>query len=175
MTCIHDYHQLINSLAAEITRVAKLHAATISCGPGCSSCCLAFSVLPIEAACVQEAIASLDRASRERLDRNRAKGDACCPLLIDDLCAIYAARPVICRTQGLPLVYVDAEREAIEVSACPLNFSDDFAFAPKHLLFMDEFNAILSELNRAWCRKQGLAPTRRIPLREIARLPPPET
>ena len=175
MTCINDYHRLLATLDAEIARIGARHAAALSCGPRCASCCLAFSVLPLEAACLREALGALPPTSREQLDRNLAEGDDRCPLLIDDLCSVYAARPVICRTQGLPLAYVDAEREAIEVSACPLNFSDDFAFAPKHLLFMDEFNAILSELNRAWCRKQGLAPDRRIPLREIARLPPPET
>ncbi|MFH1021584.1 MAG: YkgJ family cysteine cluster protein, partial [Pseudomonadota bacterium] len=163
-----EYHQLLTALDAEIARVAQLHAAAISCGPGCSSCCRPFSVLPIEAACLREAIASLDPANRERIDRTLAEDDDRCPLLIDDLCAIYAARPVICRTQGLPLAYVDAEREAIEVSACPLNFSGDYAFAPEGLLFMDGFNARLSDLNLAWCRTQGLNPDKRISLREIA-------
>ena len=173
MTCIHDYHQLIAALDTEIGRIGEMHGATLSCGPGCASCCLAFSVLPIEAACLREAIGALPLASQEQLDRNLAEGDERCPLLIDDLCSVYAARPVICRTQGLPLAYVDAEREAIEVSACPLNFPDEYAFAPENLLFMDDFNARLSELNRAWCREKRLSPDRRIPLREIACLTPP--
>jgi Fe-S-cluster containining protein len=168
MTCIHEYHQLLAALDAEIVHIAKMHAGAISCGPGCASCCRPFSVLAIEAACVREAVATLDTASREQLDRNLAEGDACCPLLIDDLCAIYAARPVICRTQGLPLAYVDEEREAIEVSACGLNFPDDHGFAPEDLLFMDQFNTRLAELNRTWCRKRNLDPTKRIPLRELA-------
>ncbi|MHB8150392.1 MAG: YkgJ family cysteine cluster protein [Desulfobulbia bacterium] len=173
MTCIQEYHQLIAALDAEIARVAQFHAATLSCGPGCASCCRPFSVLPIEAACVREAIASLDTANRERLGRNRAEGDERCPLLIDDLCAIYAARPVICRTQGLPLAYVDEERQAIEVSACGLNFPDDHVFAPEDLLFLDPFNIRLAELNQAWCSKQNLDPTTRIPLRELACSTPP--
>ncbi len=168
MTCIQEYHQLIAALDAEIARVAQFHAAALSCGPGCASCCRPFSVLPIEAACVRKAIGALNRASREQLDRNRAKGDNRCPLLIDDLCAIYAARPVICRTQGLPLAYVDEEREAIEVSACGLNFPDDHVFAPEDLLFLDPFNLRLAALNQAWCSKQNLDPTTRIPLRELA-------
>ncbi len=168
MTCIQDYHQLLADLDTEIARIGKVHAATLSCGPGCSSCCLAFSVLPIEAACLQKAITALPLTSQERLGQNLAQGDERCPLLIDELCRVYAARPVICRTQGLPLAYVDEERQAIEVSACPLNFRDDYAFAPESLLFMDGFNARLAELNRAWCRAQGLAPDKRIPLQEIA-------
>ena len=168
MTCSQEYHQLIAALDTEITRVAKLHAGALSCGPGCASCCLAFSVLAIEADCVREAIGALDTASRERLGRNLSENPERCPLLIDDLCAIYAARPVICRTQGLPLAYVDEEREAIEVSACGLNFPEDHGFAPEDLLFMDQFNTRLAELNRAWCHKRNLDPTKRIPLRELA-------
>jgi len=173
MTCLEDYHQLLAALDAEIVRIGALHAATISCGPGCASCCLAFSVLPIEAACLRRAIGALSAASRERLERNLADGSDRCPLLLDDLCSTYGARPVICRTQGLPLAYVDAEREAIEVSACPLNFPDDHAFAQESLLFLDGFNARLSELNRLWCLEKGLDPDRRIPLRETASLIPP--
>ncbi|MCX5865515.1 MAG: YkgJ family cysteine cluster protein [Deltaproteobacteria bacterium] len=174
MTCIQDYHQLIAALDAEIARIGEMHGATLSCGPGCASCCLAFSVLPIEAACLREAIGALPPTSRELLGCNLAESDNRCPLLIDDLCSIYAARPVICRTQGLPLAYVDEERQAIEVSACPLNFPDDYDFAPESLLFMDGFNARLSELNHLWCRTQALAPNKRIPLRALVCPVPPE-
>lgn len=168
MTCVQEYQDLLAALDTEISRIGEIHGATLSCGPGCASCCRAFSVLSIEAVCVQEAIASLDKARQERLGRNLAEDDDRCPLLIDDLCGIYAARPVICRTQGLPLAYVDAERETIEVSACPLNFSDEYVFAQESLLFLDGFNARLSELNRLWCLEKGLAPDRRLPLRELA-------
>ena len=173
MTLIQDYHQLIAALDTEIARIGEMHGATLSCGPGCASCCLAFSVLPIEAACLREAIGALPLPSQEQLGCNLTEGDDRCPLLIDDLCSVYAARPVICRTQGLPLAYVDEEREAIEISACPLNFPDEYAFAPESLLFLDDFNGRLSELNHIWCRTQGLDPDRRIPLREVACRTPP--
>ena len=168
MTCLEDYRQLLAALDAEIVRIGEIHGATLSCGPGCASCCRAFSVLPLEAACLRHAIGALPAVNQERLGRNLAEDDDRCPLLIDDLCGIYAARPVICRTQGLPLAYVDAEREAIEVSACPLNFPDEYVFAQENLLFLDGFNARLSELNRLWCLEKGLDPDRRLPLRELA-------
>lgn len=172
MTRIRDYQQLLANLDAEIARIGELHTPALSCGPGCASCCQSFSVLPLEAACLRETLVALPPASQARLARNLAAGDKRCPLLINELCSIYAARPVICRTQGLPLAYVDEEREAIEVSACPLNFPAEYPFAPESLLFMDKFNERLFELNRTWCRKHGLAPDRRIPLREIAHLAP---
>ena len=115
---------------------------------------------------MREAIAALISTSRARFARNLQEDR--CPLLMDNLCEIYPARPVICRTQGLPLAYVDEEHEAIEVSACPLNFPDGHAFTADNLLFMDQFNVRLSELNHAWCHEQGLLPDVRIPIRELA-------
>ena len=173
MTGTRDYHRLVAALDAEIARIREIHAATLSCGPRCASCCLAFSVLPLEAASLREALDALPPTIQDRLKCNLAAGNDRCPLLIDDLCCVYAARPVICRTQGLPLAYVDEEREALEVSACLLNFPDEYGFVPENLLLMDGFNARLSELNLAWCRAQGLNPSKRIPLREIACLTPP--
>ncbi|MDG4475788.1 YkgJ family cysteine cluster protein [Thiovibrio frasassiensis] len=174
MDCTQEYLQLITTLDAEIARVAQRHVATLSCGPGCASCCLAFSVLPLEAAWMRQAIAALPATDQEQLERNLTEDPDRCPLLLDDLCSIYAARPIICRTQGLPLAYVDAAREAIEVSACGLNFPDDHAFTLEHLLFMDPFNTRLAELNQAWCRKRTLDPPTRIPLRELACSTPPK-
>lgn len=174
MTCIQDYRQLIDSLDAEIDRIGELHGALLSCGPGCPACCLVFSVLPIEAACMRAAIGALPSVSRDRLKKNLPGDNERCPLLIDDLCSIYASRPVICRTQGLPLAYVDEERQAIEVSACRLNFPDDYGFVPEDLLFLDQFNLRLAEINQAWCRKQNLDPNKRIPLRELVCAPRPE-
>ena len=168
MTCIQDYHQLLTALDAETARIGALHTAALSCGPGCASCCQAFSVLAIEAACIREAIDALPAASREHLARTLAENPDRCPLLIDGLCSVYTTRPVICRTQGLPLAYVDEERQTIEVSACGLNFPDDHVFAPEDLLFLDPFNLRLAELNQAWCSKQNLDPTTRIALRELA-------
>jgi Fe-S-cluster containining protein len=123
---------------------------------------------------LRDAIDDLPAPSRARLGNNLAEGDDRCPLLMDALCSVYGARPVICRTQGLPLAYVDAERETIEVSACPLNFPDEYAFTQENLLFLDGFNLRLSELNVTWCREKGLDPERRLPLREIACPAPPE-
>ncbi|MBU4117838.1 MAG: hypothetical protein KJ555_03670 [Proteobacteria bacterium] len=174
MTCTQDYHQLLDDLDAEIARIAKMHGAAISCSPGCASCCLPFSVLPIEAACVLKAINAMPPDSRDTLGRNRTKDTDHCPLLIDDLCCIYAARPVICRTQGLPLAYVDEERETIEVSACPLNFPEEYTFTPEKLLFMNGFNTRLADLNLAWCREHGLTPDKRIPLKDILRSASPK-
>lgn len=133
--------------------------AMLQCGPGCTKCCIRFSLLPLEAALVLAALAATDFGGSDEAGR--------CVLLRDGLCAIYGARPLICRTQGLPLGYVDEEREAVEVSACDLNFADDYAFGYDELLLMDRFNTRLAELNGEYCEAAGLNPRQRIAIADL--------
>ena len=88
-------------------------------------------------------------------------------MLSDSRCRLYPWRPLICRTQGLPVAYIDTEREAVEVSACPLNFPDDYPFQEEDLLFLDQANSDLALLNSEYCRQHQLEATRRIVLTEL--------
>lgn len=132
----------------------------IGCRPGCSSCCLAFSVLPLEAAMLQQGITPAAAAAGRREEER-------CVFLSGGLCSAYQHRPVICRTQGLPLAYVDETLEQIEVSACPLNFAEDAVLEHEDLFFIDSFNERLASLNLLYCRRHGLAPMERIPLADL--------
>lgn len=137
----------------------------IACRPGCSDCCMAFAVLPLEAAFLAEALAGAPL--RQPLPEGAGQGQDRCGLLQDGLCRLYRLRPVICRTQGMALAYVDEERQAIEVSACPRNFPDDAPLDRDDLLFMDRFNERLAALNLRYCRQNGLQPAVRIALRDL--------
>jgi uncharacterized protein len=134
-------------------------SARIACRPGCSACCMAFSVLPLEAALLAEALARRPLAAARSPDR--------CPFLQGDLCAIYALRPVICRTQGLALAYIDEVEECIEVSACPLNFPEEAPLEQDDLLFMDRFNERLAALNLGYCRLNEVEPGRRVAITDL--------
>ena len=90
--------------------------------------------------------------------------DELCPLLDNDRCSIYAQRPLICRTQGLPIGYIDEDNERIEVSACPLNFPEGHPFEYDDLLLLDTFNSRLAALNRSYCRAAEIATDLRLPL-----------
>jgi len=57
----------------------------------------------------------------------------------------------------------------VELSACPVNFADDFTFAEEGLLFMDPFNARLFAINMEYCREQGLEPGQRLAIPELVR------
>jgi uncharacterized protein len=98
--------------------LAKIHANRLRCRTGCVDCC-------IDGISVNEAEAQNIRYYFNELLKNkppRAKG-ACAFLSGDNTCRIYERRPYVCRTQGLPLHWIE-EREGKTVALrdiCPLN------------------------------------------------------
>jgi Fe-S-cluster containining protein len=99
---------------------------------------------------------------------------ATCGFLDGDLCRIYPFRPIICRTHGLPIVFLDdASGElAWEVSFCELNFRGQgpLEFTEDGLLNIEDINGELSRTNLAFQaqkspeKKNDLA---RIPLQAL--------
>ncbi len=93
-------------------------------------------------------------------------------MLVDDRCAVYESRPLICRTQGLPLL-IEAEDGEAEVDFCPLNFTAPDAVADldeTHLVPLDELNLKLALVNLQYCREQGIADDasgQRVPMANI--------
>jgi uncharacterized protein len=110
------------ALHADISRETHhlhvLHAARLQCRRGCSSCCVDdLTVFESEAAHIRLHHAALLASGTPHVV------GACAFLDRDGSCRIYAARPYVCRTQGLPLRWVE-EREggATELrDICPLN------------------------------------------------------
>lgn len=155
-----NYRDLIEEIDRRMQALTEGRlAARISCRPGCAECCIAFSVLPIEAALIAEGL------TRQPLQVGAGE---CCVFLDNGLCRVYEQRPVICRTQGLALAYIDEEEQRIEVSACLLNFPEDAELEHDDLLFMDQFNARLADLNRIYCERHGLKADTRIALADLA-------
>lgn len=160
---LEEYQQLVSELDLEIKRVASLHGATIHCRPGCSGCCRPFSIFAIEAQCLGQAVEALLRSGQDL----QVGGCEVCALLVDGRCAVYEVRPLICRTQGLPIGYIDHERSLVEVSACGLNFPGEPEYSVQQLLMMDEMNDRLQRLNSEFCVLRSLDPWQRVPIRDI--------
>ncbi|MBI5556417.1 MAG: YkgJ family cysteine cluster protein [Deltaproteobacteria bacterium] len=164
---MREYSELIRRVDEVAQALEKgVHQKRLQCRAGCRGCCTLSSVLPLEAAMLRHAVARLDEGLRMRIRHN--SGESPCPFLLDSLCAIYPSRPLICRTHGLPIAYVDHARQTVEVSACPLNFSDLYEFSQDELLFIDPFNAELAQLNSAYCAGQGIPAEVRVLLADIA-------
>ncbi len=108
-------HEEIDRLAEEI---ASRHPGRLQCRLGCASCCVdELTVFEIEAAAIRQ------RYGDELAKLTPRAPGSCALLAPDDSCLIYEVRPYVCRTQGLPLRWVDAGAEgAIEYrDICPLN------------------------------------------------------
>ncbi|MCW5970439.1 MAG: YkgJ family cysteine cluster protein [Blastocatellales bacterium] len=154
------------------------YSAHLVCRAGCSACCRHhISVFPVEAAAIAAAVEDLPDEVRARVEtqadevvqREGRGAEAYCPLLVDDRCTIYSARPLICRTQGLPLIY-EAEDGEQEVDFCPLNFTAPDAaneLDENHLVPLDLLNLRLAAVNLDYCRSQGIPAGRRIAIAKI--------
>ncbi len=132
-----------------------------SCAADCDQCChRRFSVFILEAERVREALAALPPPVRARVRRQADDPQHAdrCALLVDGQCTVYAQRPLICRTHGLPVA-----DDAGHVSWCPLNYRDhDVPTAS--VLHLPVLNAPLSVAARM---QDGIGA--RVDLAELAR------
>lgn len=173
------YTQLLSDLEKLTQALGQKHAAHITCQAGCSGCCLpGLSVFPVEAANVSAALAQLGQDNPALREHVREQSQAAltqpeaqqhCPLLVNDLCSIYASRPVICRSHGYPIHFQDPEAEEGEVflDVCPLNFTSEGALESLDLpdtLPIDRLNLRLAAINHVYCRDVLQAEAERVDL-----------
>jgi Fe-S-cluster containining protein len=99
-------------------RLEQIHVARLNCRQGCSNCCVdEITVWNVEAENIRQAHAAL------LTDENANTNPGCAFLDQNGACRIYDSRPYVCRTQGLPLRWLDEiENEIYEFrDICPLN------------------------------------------------------
>ena len=105
----------------EATRLHVLNGERLHCTKGCSSCCVDdLTVFAVE-------IASIRLHHAELLASGTPHATGSCAFLDSaGACRIYADRPYVCRTQGLPLRWIeDREEGAVELrDICHLNDVD---------------------------------------------------
>lgn len=176
------HRALVAKVDAFEREVRARRDAAMQCRSGCSACCnVELTVCEVEAARVREGLAALDDDARARLsERAAATPEGRCVMLeADGCCAIYDARPLVCRTQGLPLRYPDgiipagavmgrARGAGGELTWCPLNFEHEAPRA-EDVLDAERVDAMLALSNREHVARAGGDPTRRVALRELAR------
>lgn len=145
----------------------------ITCHAGCSSCCLAISVFPVEAVAM---IAAADRLPAEELRQLKAHlaswspEDEHCPLLAGERCLLYEARPIICRTHGLPILLVEGEQRRIDV--CPKNCQGIDHLPGEAVVDLERLNTLLAAVNALYLREFGIRLPERIPISQLAEMLP---
>ena len=139
------YYKLRTEIDSFCESLEIVHSKHLNCKKGCDLCCMAISVFPVEFYAIK---AELDLESLSGLPV--PKDEVQCRFLVDHSCTIYQSRPVICRTHGLPLLYMSMESDEYELSLCELNFTEyDFEdFDEENTYPMDRINSQLYQINK---------------------------
>ncbi len=163
------------SLIARIDRfAASVHARypmQMTCHPTCAECCQAgLTLVMVEAIAVGRALGiEVDRILLQAGQPPLHTEGKCALLGPDNLCRAYEARPIICRTHGLPLLYPDQEGLTI----CEKNFHE---VTPHNsaILDMSAVETALFAANLDFCRRHGYNPSARVAIDRLASLIPPD-
>ena len=164
-TKFEKYLALRNEIDQLSGQLFNLHQSHVQCKKGCDLCCMDYSIFPVEFHYIKNQIESESPTVVSQPEDENA-----CIFLKNHECTIYEHRPIICRTHGLPFLYVNSETEEWELSACELNFTDFDDFDDDNTFPQDKFNSELFLLNEAFIKSpdmQQYAKFDLIPIREL--------
>jgi Fe-S-cluster containining protein len=153
-------------------RVQYEHREHMQCRSGCSLCCQqSLSLFPVEMQSVVARVEELPEDAQDRIRYRLAHPTPSCPLLEEDRCVIYEARPTICRSHGLP-IEVSSDDGRKSRSSCPLNFA---GVLPLHrvrdgnVLDIDRLNKMLVLVNQLALDEGQVEVAERLDLRATLR------
>ncbi len=108
------FHAEVDALAE---RLGRAHAGRLQCRRGCSGCCVDdIRVFEIEARLIE--------ARHPAVLQSAPHPEGACAFLdAEGACRVYESRPYVCRTQGLPLRWIEGDVEMRDV--CALNEAPD--------------------------------------------------
>lgn len=149
---LQEYRQLRQDVDRQAERLSAMHAGQMRCQQKCTDCCINLTVWPVEFYAILEDVKAAD--IRLVFDMQ-----ASCGFLKEGLCQLYPFRPLICRTHGLPLVYLDdvQDEPVYGVTFCEKNFSDaeTMDFDSDNTLNMDNINERLARLQTEFSSAGG--------------------
>lgn len=148
-----NLYQKVSSFEASLPNEHKVLS---QCKSGCARCCYAdLSVFEVEAQNIRNWFSILPQNEKSLLREKwsvpqkealtfQNEQQKSCVFLHDEKCSIYEARPLICRTQGLPLKFKDNNDVYIDI--CPLNDSILQVSEEPDVLNLELVNLILSQI-----------------------------
>ncbi|QRO00276.1 YkgJ family cysteine cluster protein [Archangium violaceum] len=163
------YQELVTKVDTFFHRVQSRYGGAMRCGAGCTACCqVRLSVTALEASVIREGLASLPQEERARLASRaeQAPPGACPALEADGRCAIYAWRPLVCRSHGVPIRHREPGGAAA-VSACEKNFDGGAGLpevSPDCVLDQTTLSTMLGVLDAAHADARGTPRGERIRL-----------
>jgi uncharacterized protein len=154
---LDNYKQLTSRVDALCNAIAATLGEQITCSAGCSSCCTSITIFPVEAAAMREALENLPDRQAEDIRRHISEhaDDERCPLLLNHRCLLYEARPIICRTHGLPIIYTaDGHCNS---DCCPLNMTETESVSGSSVVDLDKLNTLLVAVNSIYLSQSDSA------------------
>lgn len=118
------YRELTARIDGFFERVAARHGDQMRCGAGCDACCRQrLTVAGVEAAAIEAWAGERSPEERARIAAAARVGahDRCAALDDDGRCRIYDARPLVCRSHGVPVRMTPARGLPV-IESCALNF-----------------------------------------------------
>ena len=166
---LEKYYQLRSDIDKVSISLEKQHVSNMKCEKGCDSCCESLTIFPIEYDAIIKELGNSISLPKKKFLNSYTKS---CRFLVKGACSIYKSRPIICRTQGLPLLYENINGNDFELSVCKLNFvgADISKFNMENALYMPPFNSRLFLLNKDYIEqnlKYDTNPTKRIKLNNL--------
>jgi uncharacterized protein len=163
-TKLIDYFSLRDEIDTLCLKLEEAHKEHIACSAGCHQCCMDFSIFPVEIYSI------LKEKDGGKININHDVSEGECIFLIEGLCSIYKSRPLICRTHGLPLLFMGEDEW--KLSYCELNFTGSNLpeFNESNTFPQDRFNSRLFMLNKEfikYLKENHYSETDLVSLREL--------
>lgn len=150
---LNNYRQLVTRVDELCAGIEHALQNQITCSEGCSACCTSITIFPVEAAALREALSALpdgEAASIRHHVEEHAAGERC-PLLSDHRCLLYEARPIICRTHGLPILFTEDDKPRLD--CCPLNLASRESLSGSTIIDLDRLNVVLVAINSLFLKQ----------------------
>lgn len=159
---ITDLYNKVSEFESKQTNEFKQ---ALVCKKGCSKCCYVdLSVFELEADNIKNWFSALSKQNQKAIKSKLelTKSEGACSFLRNEECAIYEARPLICRTQGNALFFQEDGINHVDI--CPLNDEATDVMQNDDVLNLDLLNTILAQMNHSLGYSEN-----RIALNEIAK------
>ncbi len=132
---LKNYAEFLQVLDYRLKQYFEEQEEYIKCKTGCSYCCENgdYPLSRLEFEYLKTGIGRLDRVQIKLIIHKamqiaeKKETSYKCPLLKDNLCQVYAYRPIVCRTYGLLLRNIRQGKEKYELPGCMaigLNYSE---------------------------------------------------
>ncbi len=147
MENLHNYRTLVAKIDALCRKVVTEFDEHLSCRPGCDGCCRHLSLFPVEGVALAMALQELPAVEVVHIRKlaSDSTPNGHCPLLQNGLCLLYSARPIICRSHGLPILVIQDGTKRID--HCPENFRGVPTIPEGAVINLELLNTTLATIN----------------------------